>query len=134
METTTKHFRKRDAVLNCLRNTNTHPSAEWIFSQLKTEYPDISLGTVYRNLALFKQQGLIASVGTVGGVERFDGETTPHAHFICVHCGKVMDLMQLEIPQELSDEAGQYAGGVAESCQLTFSGICGDCKQQSIGG
>lgn len=134
MEPTTKHFRKRDAVLNCLRNTKSHPSAEWIYSQLKAEYPDISLGTVYRNLALFKRQGLIASVGTVGGVERFDGEPAPHAHFICDHCGKVIDLMQLEIPQELSDEASRYTGGIAESCQLTFSGICGECKQQCIGG
>ncbi len=134
METTTKHFRKRDAVLNCLRETQTHPSAEWIFAQLKTEYPDISLGTVYRNLALFKQQGLIVSVGTVDGVERFDGETAPHAHFICTQCGKVMDLMQLEIPQELTDEASRYSGGIAECCQLTFSGICGDCKQKCLGG
>ena len=53
METASKHFRKRDAILNCLRQTDVHPSAEWVHAQLKPEYPDLSLGTVYRNLALF---------------------------------------------------------------------------------
>ena len=70
MERTAKHFRKRDAILTCLRQTTVHPSAEWIYAKLKPEIPDLSLGTVYRNLALFKQQGLITSLGTVNGVER----------------------------------------------------------------
>ena len=69
MERTAKHFRKRDAILSCLRQTTTHPSAEWIYNRLKEEYTDISLGTVYRNLALFKEQGQIISLGTVNGVE-----------------------------------------------------------------
>ena len=83
MEPKAKHFRRRDAVLTCLRGTDVHPSAEWVHSQLKADYPDISLGTVYRNLAYFKDQGTIVSLGTVKGVERFDGNTTPHVHFIC---------------------------------------------------
>ena len=56
------------------------------------EYPDISLGTVYRNLALFKQQGLIQSVATVNGPERFDANIEPHVHFICTDCDAVIDL------------------------------------------
>ena len=130
MEPKAKHFRKREAVLNCLQNSKEHPSAEWIYSQLKTEYPDISLGTVYRNLALFKQQGLIVSLGTVDGVERFDGETAPHAHFICTRCGKVVDLMQLKIPSQLLEEADRYSQGTSECCVLTFTGICNGCKNK----
>lgn len=133
MEPKTKHFRKRDAVLNCLRGTDTHPSAEWVYSQLKADYPDISLGTVYRNLALFKQQGLIASLGTVGGVERFDGNTAPHVHFICSACGKVIDLPQLEVPESLSEAASRYSGGHAESCQLSFIGECRECSPHPKG-
>ena len=72
MEQRSKHFKKREAILNCLRSTTCHPSAEWVHAQLKAEYPDISLGTVYRNLALFKEQGLIISVGTVNGVVSVD--------------------------------------------------------------
>ena len=83
----TKQFRKRNAILACLRGTTAHPSAETLYQMLQQENPDISLATVYRNLALFKSQGLIISVGNVNGVERFDGNTVPHVHFICTDCG-----------------------------------------------
>ena len=59
MEQTQKNFRKRAAILECLQQTDLHPSAEWIFTQLKPTYPDLSLGTVYRNLTLFRKQALI---------------------------------------------------------------------------
>lgn len=129
MERTAKHFRKRDAILCCLRQTTEHPSAEWIYAKLKPEYSDLSLGTVYRNLALFKDQGLIASLGTVRGVERFDGNTAPHVHYICTRCGKVLDLAGIQVPQTLSKAAAQASGGQVDSCQLTFTGVCTDCQQ-----
>ena len=56
-----KHSRKRDAILSCVRGTTCHPTAEWVYTQLKPEIPDLSLGTVYRNLAMFKQDGEIAA-------------------------------------------------------------------------
>ena len=83
METGTKQFRKRNAILECLRSTDTHPSADMVHDMLRPDHPDISLATVYRNLALFKKQGLIQSVATVSGIERFDANTNPHVHFIC---------------------------------------------------
>ena len=74
MDTIRKHSKKRDAILNCLRETDAHPSAEWVYSRLKPQIPDLSLGTVYRNLALFKETGEAISLGTVMGLERFDPE------------------------------------------------------------
>ena len=130
MEPRAKHFKKRDAVLNCLRSTTTHPSAEWVYGQLKGEYPDISLGTVYRNLAMFKAQGVITSIGTVRGVERFDANTNPHVHFICNECDSVMDLPEMQIPAALSEEASHYSGGCAQTCQLSFTGICRECQNK----
>lgn len=127
MERTSKHFRKRDAILNCVRQTTVHPSAEWVFARLKPEIPDLSLGTVYRNLSLFKEQGMITSLGTVNGVERFDGNTEPHVHFICTGCGRVDDLQSLPVPEELKHTAAQSCGGNVTGCQLTFTGICADC-------
>ena len=124
---TAKHFKKRDAILACLRSTNEHPSADWIYAKLKPEYPDISLGTVYRNLTLFKEQGLITSLGTVSGVERFDANTDPHVHFICSSCDAVMDLPEMTVPQELCRQAAQGTGGQVASCQLTFTGTCSQC-------
>ena len=70
-----KHSRQRDAIYACLCSTETHPTAEWIYEQLKPEFPALSLGTVYRNLAAFKRAGKIASVGVVDGQERFDANT-----------------------------------------------------------
>ena len=131
MEPRTKHFKKRDAVLNCLRSTTSHPSAEWVHAQLKPEFPDISLGTVYRNLSMFKQQGIIASIGTVRGVERFDANTQPHVHFICSSCDAVIDLPQMVIPAELAETASRCSGGHAETCQLSFTGTCRECGQKS---
>ena len=127
MERTTKHFRKRDAILTCLRSTDTHPSAEWIYENVRQEIPDISLATVYRNLALFKKQGIIQSLGTVNGIERFDGNTAPHVHFICTECSAVLDLPELDPPEELRSAAAKGVGGQVSACQLTFTGTCGAC-------
>ena len=129
MERTAKHFRKRDAILSCLRQTTEHPSADWVYAKLKPEIPDLSLGTVYRNLALFKEQGLITSLGTVKGVERFDGNTDPHVHYICSGCGKVLDLAEIQVPEELNASAAKASGGLVDSCQLTFTGICKNCNK-----
>ena len=127
MEPRTKHFKKREAILNCLRSTTTHPTAEWVHAQLKAEYPDISLGTVYRNLALFKEQGLVISVGTVNGVERFDADTEPHVHFICRSCHKVDDLPGMIIPESICSDADRYTGGRTETCSLILTGTCREC-------
>ena len=129
METTTKQFRKRNAILAYLRQTKEHPSAEMVFNHLKPEYPDLSLGTVYRNLAMFKEKGEIMSVGTVNGVERFDGNTMPHVHFVCTGCSAVTDLPQIAVPEELNNRVTQETGGVIDTCQLTFVGICQTCKE-----
>ncbi len=126
----TKHFRKRNAILTCLRGTTTHPSAEWIYTQLKPQIANLSLGTVYRNLAYFKDIGEVISIGTVKGTERFDGNTTPHVHYICTSCGAVLDLPDIDIPTELQSAAESGSGGTVCSCQLTFSGICSNCKNK----
>jgi Fur family peroxide stress response transcriptional regulator len=127
----TKHFRKRDAILNCLRMSREHPSAETLFQQLKSEIPDLSMGTVYRNLNLFKQQGLAMSVATVAGVERFDGNTCPHVHFICNDCSAVIDLEAMQVPDSLSQAAQQCCGGQVTGCQLSFTGICQNCLSKT---
>ena len=129
MEPATKHFRKRDAILACVRATTVHPGADWVYEHVKAEIPDISLATVYRNLNLFKEQGLIVSVATVHGVERFDGNTAPHVHFICTGCGRILDLHEISVPEELNNAAGKASGGCVSSCQLTFTGLCEECTK-----
>ncbi len=134
MESAPKQFRKRNAILQCLRCTDTHPSAEMVHEMLQSEHPDISLATVYRNLSLFKNQGIIASLGTVNGIERFDAITEPHVHFVCNTCTTVLDMPQMEVPETLSRIAADQSGCRIDQCRLTFSGTCQSClsKNQAI--
>ncbi|MBQ8797057.1 MAG: transcriptional repressor [Oscillospiraceae bacterium] len=127
MNTTPKNFRKRNAIYDCLCQSKAHPSAETIYTQLKATIPDLSLGTVYRNLNLFKQQGLAISVATVHGVERFDGNVEPHVHFICTDCATVIDLEDMAVPQALTSAAECSSGGQITECQLSFTGRCRAC-------
>lgn len=127
MEASPKNFRKRNAILSYLQCTDAHPSAETIFSDLKQQIPDLSIGTVYRNLTLFRQQGLVSVIATVNGVERFDANTDPHVHFICEGCDAVVDLHQLSTPQALCSEAESSIGCTVSGCQLSFTGKCRSC-------
>ena len=132
MEPKSKQYAKRSAILACLRQTHAHPSAETVHQMLQAEHPDISLATVYRNLALFKNQGLIQSLGTVDGIERFDANTMPHVHFICTECQAIIDLPQIEVPQQLKGMVEETMGGRVSDCQLSFTGICQNCCQNEI--
>ena len=125
MDVQNKHFKKRDAIFNCLLNTHCHPSAEMVHQMLQKTHPDISQATVYRNLALFKKQGKIVSVGTVNGTERFDANTAPHVHFVCTGCDAVMDMHQIPLPTDLGAGCN---GCQVEGCQLTFTGLCSNCQ------
>ena len=131
MEHTVRYSKKREAILSAIQGTSCHPSADWVYRQLKPSHPDLSLGTVYRNLAFFQAQGLIQSVGVVQGQERFDGIVTPHSHFICDCCGSVLDLPDVQPGQELERAVSQQYGLVVKRHELTFHGLCPSCMHQN---
>lgn len=131
MEGSTKQFKKRNAILECLRGTNRHPSAEMVHQMLQAEHPDISLATVYRNLSRFRSQGVIQCVATVRGIERFDANVNPHVHFVCSDCSEVIDLHQIAVPQELSNTVEEISGCHPDGCQLSFTGLCGSCYEKN---
>ena len=130
MERATRYSKKREAILSAIRSTDVHPSAEWVYQRLKPEHPDLSLGTVYRNLTLFQQQGVIQSVGVVNGQERFDGVTVPHSHFVCRCCGAVMDLHQTGLDPALDRRVGEEYGLEVERHELVFYGRCQGCREK----
>ena len=103
-----------------------HPSAEMLYARLKPEFPDLSLGTVYRNLAMFIRDGDAVSVGTVAGQERYDADTHPHAHFICSECGRVLDVC-CPCLSALDKEVERETGGAVSGHSLSFSGTCQGC-------
>lgn len=122
MGTATRYSPKREAILKCLRSTTCHPSAEWVYTQLKPQIPDLSLATVYRNLARFRSEGAVQVIGCVDGEDRYDGNVAPHGHFICRGCGAVIDLPP--IPVDAPDLAQV---GRQESYSVTFYGRCNQC-------
>lgn len=128
MEKTAKQFRKRNAILECLRGTTAHPSAEELHALLKKDHPDISIASIYRNLTYFKEQGEIMSLGTVNGIERFDGCVLPHVHFACSSCGRVMDVPDFEIPSSFSKDTEDRLRCRVHSSQLIFTGTCESCQ------
>ncbi len=116
---------KREAIYKTIASTKSHPSAQWVYEQLKDEIPNLSLGTVYRNLALFKQQGKIISVATVDGEERIDADVSDHAHFVCDQCSSVYDLHQSEL-SPLERELTQK-GFEIQRKNVVFHGRCSKC-------
>lgn len=127
MEPIRRNSKKRQAIYDALKATVKHPSAEQLYELLKPEYPDLSLGTVYRNLGILLDEGKIVSVGNVNGEERFDAVTSRHAHFVCSKCGAVIDVMLegLELPDCKTVE--NSLGGRVDDFRLSFTGICNNC-------
>jgi Fur family peroxide stress response transcriptional regulator len=124
-----KHSGKRDAILQVIQSTKSHPGAQWVYDTLKPLIPDLSLGTVYRNISLFRQEGRVISVGVVEGEERFDGRTEPHPHFVCEKCGLVLDVGG-EIQSELiANLSSKIPGCTIDKQKMLFYGICMACSE-----
>lgn len=130
METRRKNSKKRQAILDALCATREHPTAEMLYQQLKPAYPELSLGTVYRNLGVLVEEGLAVSVVSVAGQERYDATTTPHAHFVCRVCSRVMDMKLPEGTDALYSMLAQNFDFTAESCTFSVTGVCGDCRKR----
>lgn len=124
------YSRKREAILEAIRSTDIHPTAEWIYQTLKPKIPDLSFGTVYRNISQFKGNGQIVSVGVVNGQERLDGNVSPHAHFFCSGCGCVLDV-DIPFPPLDSKQALYEAYGIrVDSQELILRGKCAKCREE----
>ena len=127
-----KHSRQRDAIRDNLRNRYDHPTAEMIFTDIREKYPKISLGTVYRNLALLSELGEILHIPVEEGADRYDGRMEPHSHFICRCCGEILDLPPVDSAVLMKNIGGRF-DGVIESTKVRFTGLCAACaaKQQT---
>lgn len=117
--------KNRQALLECIQNTNSHPNAGWIYEQLKPNHPSLSLGTIYRNLNQLKEAGLIRSVGIIAGEERFDARIMPHTHAICRVCGSIFDLEESDAFLQAIAEANHASGFRLD--ELQFTGLCPAC-------
>lgn len=122
-----KRSKQRDRILDVLINTDTHPTATWLYDRLKKDFSNLSMGTVYRNINILIDQNLIKKIDTVNNCDRYDANMAPHYHFICRHCGSVHDL-NLPILAGLEEEAKKHSDFEVEAHTINFYGICHSCS------
>lgn len=120
-----RYSRQRELIYQVLRDTKEHPTADMIYRMLKPENPNLSLGTVYRNLNLLAAEGRIVRIPF--SVDRYDGDTSPHSHFVCTRCGCVRDL-DLPYHRELEEVAARTGCRVTGQIVL-LTGLCAQCAQ-----
>lgn len=125
-----KYSRQRESIKQQLMNRKDHPTADMVYTEIRKEFPNISLGTVYRNLALLTEIGEIKRLTTGDGPDRFDADTSMHNHFICRKCHAVLD-MDMEDVSGIREQAERNFDGLIESCSVNFYGVCGDCRRKS---
>lgn len=123
-----KYSRQRASIKEYLSNTMEHPTADTVYLHVKEEFPNISLGTVYRNLNLLADMGEVVKISTPDGGDRFDGRTEPHYHVVCRSCGNIFDLeLDEEHIQSINELANRHFGGRIEFHTTLFYGICEEC-------
>lgn len=130
MEVTHRFSKKRQAIYDALLQSREHPSAETIYQTLKLKYPDLSLGTVYRNIKGMVASGDVICVGNVDGKDRFDAHIEPHAHLICRTCGTVVDIDITPSLAEQCHAAAQENHIDLDLRSLHFTGLCHNCKDR----
>jgi Fe2+/Zn2+ uptake regulation proteins len=126
---TIKFSRQRESIKEYLSNTTSHPTADTVYTKLREIYPNISLGTVYRNLNFLVEQGEIMKLSCGDGCDRFDGNPAPHYHFICTRCNRVDDL-EMESIEHINIIARASYNGDIKGHIAYFYGVCPDCKEK----
>ena len=124
-----KYSRQRESIKACLMARHDHPTADAIYASIREEFPNISLGTVYRNLNLLVEVGEIQKLRCGDGADHFDADTRPHYHFMCRECGCIEDL-PMEISQEINDLAQEHVHGKIDSHITYFYGVCENCMKK----
>lgn len=121
-----KYSRQRESIQKFLDCHRCHPTAETVYRGIRQEFPNVSLGTVYRNLNLLADRGEILRISVGNGPDRYDGNARPHYHFICTRCGAVLDL-DMEPQFQLETLARQGFAGTIASHETHFFGHCPEC-------
>jgi len=125
-----KFSHQREAIKDFLGSRTDHPTAETVYGEVREICPNISLGTVYRNLALLEKLGQIMKITTGIGADRYDGNIIPHNHFVCTKCHCVIDL-HMENIDFIKETASKGFTGIIEGYVTHFYGVCGDCVEKS---
>jgi Fur family ferric uptake transcriptional regulator/Fur family peroxide stress response transcriptional regulator len=120
--------RQRERILEILRDTKTHPTAEAVHARLRRDMPRVSLGTVYRNLGQLAAQGLVRRIAFGASVDRFEANVLSHHHFVCDRCGAVADL-EVPVDATLTRKLARAAGVKADRHEIRLYGTCARCTR-----
>jgi Fur family peroxide stress response transcriptional regulator len=119
---------QRVAVFKKLISTDSHPTAEEIYEDLRKELPAISLATVYKTLETFEKEGFISKTRATGERARFDANQHPHHHLICKECGRIEDLYDARLEQIALPKRVRFK---IEDYRIDFRGVCEECKTKT---
>lgn len=122
--------KQRKVILDALCSVDTHPTADQIYEMVRQKLPKISLGTVYRNLEILSELGVIKKIETAGQQRRYDGNTAPHWHIYCLSCGKVADVSVEFKPVDVQEV--KVPGFQVLKFRGEFVGICKDCLKRTV--
>ena len=126
-----KYSRQRQVIKDFLMTRKDHPTADAVYMNVRQEHPNISLGTVYRNLSLLADLGEISRLRVGDGVDHFDADTSPHYHFVCTECGGVSDIEVSDIDHIFDVNDIKFDGKIHGHVTY-FYGICGNCHKKTL--
>lgn len=124
-----RRSKQRDRILEIVKSTDIHPTASWIYDRLKSEFPHLSLGTIYRNLRILTKQRLVKKIDCGSTFDRFEANNQPHYHFICEHCNSVFDL-KIPLMKNLEKQLPGLKNFTIHRHMIEFFGVCGECKKR----
>lgn len=125
-----RNTKQRQLILDVLRETSSHPSADWVYQRVREIMPSVSLGTVYRNLGVLKEQELIQELRHTGSQSRYDGNPLPHYHFFCGKCGRIDDVSLRYSSRGEEAFMEQMPGYVVLGRSTDYFGYCPSCSAQ----
>ena len=124
-----RYSKQRELILNTVLHNRIHPTAENVYKLLKNDYPELSLGTVYRNLNFRAENNRLQKINVPDGSARFDGTLARHQHLICRKCGKVTDISVDEL-LAIQSNILKNTGFEIDIDTLAFEGICKECAEK----
>lgn len=126
-----RHSRQRDAIKSYLMSTTAHPTAEIVYANIREAFPNISLGTVYRNLNFLVEHGEALRLDCGDGFDHFDGNPRPHNHFFCRSCKSIIDL-KMDSIDHINTLANAEFDGIIEDHVIYFRGLCKNCMHNTV--
>lgn len=129
MRAKTRNTKQKKVILELLKGTDTHPTADWIYEQARKVLPDISLGTVYRNLRVLTENEVIQELNYGSTYSRYDGNPKEHYHFVCNQCQAVFDV-PIEVLPDINAKVEEVTGWQVEMHRMEFYGLCNECRSQ----